>query len=90
MTMIDVWVELDGSRAGQALHEATEKLDSAGGDVFLDFSRCGGSIQGGCGRWRISRAADDKAVMVTLRGINVDIHKVLKLATLSSRFSMVN
>jgi anti-anti-sigma regulatory factor len=38
MTMIDVWVELDGSRAGQALHEATEKRDSAGGDVFLDFS----------------------------------------------------
>ena len=35
-------------------------------------------------------AADDKAVMVTLRSINVDIHKVLKLARLSSRFSIVN
>jgi anti-anti-sigma regulatory factor len=91
MTMIDVWVEIDGSRVGQALHEATEKLDSAGGDVFLDFSalrrldpRRLGALED------FASAADDKAVMVTSRGVNVDIYKVLKLARLSSRFSIVN
>ena len=31
-------------------------------------------------------AADEKSVKVTLRGVNVDIYKVLKLARLSSRF----
>jgi len=38
MTMIDVWVEVDGNSAALALHEAGKKLDSAGGDAFLDFS----------------------------------------------------
>jgi len=91
MTMIDVWVELDGSRAGQALHEATEKRDSAGGDVFLDFSAVRRLDPRGLRALEdFASAADDKAVMVTLRSINVDIHKVLKLARLSSRFSIVN
>lgn len=91
MTMIDVRVEIDGSRAGQALHEATEKLDSAGGDVFLGFSAVRRLDPRGLRALEdFASAADDKAVMVTLRGINVDIHEVLKLARLSSRFSIAN
>ena len=34
--------------------------------------------------------ADDKGVKVVLRGVNVDIYKVLKLVKLTSRFSFVN
>jgi len=37
MTMIDVWVEVEGNCVTQTLHEARAELD-AGGDVFLDFS----------------------------------------------------
>ena len=36
-----------------------------------------------------ANAADDKAVKVALRGVNVDVYKVLKLVKLASRFSFV-
>jgi anti-anti-sigma regulatory factor len=91
MTMIDVWVEVDGNSAALALHEAGEKLDSAGGDAFLDFSavrRIDSSGLRALGDF--AGVADEKGVKVTLRGVNVDIYKVLKLARLSSRFSFVN
>ena len=91
MTMIDVWVEIDGNRVAEALHEAAEKLDSAGGDVFLDLSAVRRLDPAGLRALEdFAGAADGKTVKVTLRGVNVDVYKVLKLARLSSRFSMVN
>ncbi len=56
MTMIDVWVEIDGNRVAEALHEAGEKLDSAGGDVFLDFSSVHRIDPAACVRWKTSLA----------------------------------
>jgi hypothetical protein len=38
----------------------------------------------------LAGAADDKGIKVVLRGVNVDIYKVLKLAKLSSRFAFAN
>ena len=91
MTMIDVWVEIDGSRVAQALHEAGEKLENAGGDVFLDFSAVRRVDPAGLRSLEeFAAAADEKAAKVTLRGVNVDVYKVLKLARLSSRFAFVN
>jgi anti-anti-sigma regulatory factor len=91
MTMIDVWVEVDGNSVAQALHEAGEKLDSAGGDVFLDFSAVHRIDPSGLRALEdFAVTAGEKSVKVTLRGVNVDIYKVLKLARLSSRFSFVN
>ena len=37
-----------------------------------------------------ARIADEKAVKVVLRGVNVDVYKVLKLVKLTRRFSFVN
>ena len=91
MTMIDVWVEIDANRVAQALQEAGEKLDNAAGDVFLDFSSIRRIDPSGLRALEdFAGTADDRAVKVTLRGVNVDVYKVLKLARLSSRFSMVN
>ena len=91
MTTIEAWVEIDGNRVPQALHEAGEKLDSAGGDVFLDFSAVRrvdpNALQA---MEELAGVADEKSVKVVLRGVNVDVYKVLKLARLSSRFSVVN
>ena len=53
---------------------AVRRLDTAGLRALEDFAG----------------AADGKTVKVTLRGVNVDVYKVLKLARLSSRFSIVN
>jgi anti-anti-sigma regulatory factor len=38
----------------------------------------------------IARVADEKNVKVVLRGVNVDVYKVLKLMKLTRRFSFVN
>ena len=91
MTMIDVWLEVDGNRVAQVLNEAVEKLDSADGDVFLDFSAVRRIDPRGLRALEdFAGAADEKVVKATLRGVNVDVYKVLKLARLSSRFSIVN
>jgi len=89
--MIDVWLEVDGNRVAQVLNEAAEKLDSAGGDVFLDFSAVRRIDPSGLRALEdFAGAADEKAVKASLRGVNVDVYKVLKLARLSSRFCIVN
>jgi len=67
-----------------------KKLDSAEGEVVVDFSSVGRidpsairALEG------FADAADDKGVKVVLRGVNVDVYKVLKLVKLGSRFSIV-
>ena len=91
MAVIDVGFKIDEERIVQALQEAGEKLDSAEGEVVLDFS----SVR------RIDASAlraleefagitDDKGVKAVLRGVNVGVYKVLKLVKLTRRFSFVN
>jgi anti-anti-sigma regulatory factor len=90
MTVNAEWLEIDGERVAPTLQAASETLDSVKGELVLDFT----SVQ------RIdpsalraletlAGAADQKAVKVVLRGINVDIYKVLKLVKLTSRFSFL-
>lgn len=91
MTMIDEWLAIDGNQVAQDLREAAEKLDSTGGDAFLDFTSVRRLDTSGLRALEdFAAAADDKAVRATVRGVNVDVYKVLKLARLSSRFSIVN
>ena len=86
-----VFINIDETRVIPALREAGKKLDGAEGEVALDFS----SVQ------RIDSSAlrameelaciaDEKNVKVALRGVNVDVYKVLKLVKLTRRFSFVN
>jgi anti-anti-sigma regulatory factor len=90
MAMLAVWLKIDGERIVQALHEASQKVDSADGEVVLDFT----SVQ------RIdapalksleefASVAAEKGVKVVLRGVNIGVYKVLKLMKLASRFSFV-
>lgn len=72
------------------LREGREKLDTAGGDVFLNFS----SVHriDPCALREMNElagTADDKAVKIVLCGVNVNVYKVLKLARLAARFSFV-
>ena len=90
MTMNAEWLEIDGEGVVQALQAASETLNTAKGDVVLDFSSVRRidpsalrALEG------LAAAADEKAVKVVLRGVNVDIYKVLKLVKLTSRFSLL-
>jgi anti-anti-sigma regulatory factor len=90
MAMVAVWQKIDEERVVPDLQEAGGKLDSAEGEVVLDFSsvrrvdpRAMRAMQ------EFANTADDKGVKVGLRGVNVDVYKVLKLVKLASRFSFV-
>lgn len=90
MTVNAEWLEIDGEHVIQALQAAGETLDSAEGDMFLDFSsvrRIDSSVLRAMER--LAGLADKKAVKVVLRGVNVDIYRVLKLVKLTSRFSFL-
>ena len=90
MPMNAVWLKIDGDRVAHAVEEAREKLNGTGGEVVLDFSsvhridpcalRAMESLAG---------TADDKDTKIVLRGVNVDIYKVLKLTKLAPRFSFL-
>jgi len=91
MAMMAVWLKIDEERVVQALQEAGGKLDGVEGEVVLDFSsvrRIDPSALRGMEEF--ADIADDKGVKVALRGINVDVYKVLKLVKLASRFSFMN
>ncbi|HZW92474.1 MAG TPA: STAS domain-containing protein [Candidatus Eremiobacteraceae bacterium] len=91
MAMIAVWLKIDEERVVQALHEAAEKLDSVEGEMALDFSSVqridAGALRG---MEEFETLAGDKGVKVVLRGVNVGVYKVLKLAKLTSRFSFAS
>ena len=68
----------------------SEKLDEPRARWFWIFLRCAGLIRAQYERWRSSPSiADEKGVKVVLRGVNVDVYKVLKLVKLASRFSFL-
>jgi anti-anti-sigma regulatory factor len=90
LARIAVRFKVDGERVVHALQEAGERLDGADGEVVLDFS-CVRRIDPSALREmeKLADIADDKAVKVVLRGVNIDIYKVLKLVKLAPRFSFL-
>jgi anti-anti-sigma regulatory factor len=85
-----VRLNVDGERVVEALQEAGEKLDGAQSEVTLDFS-CVRQIAPNALRAmeKLADIADGKAVKVMLRGVNIDIYRVLKLVKLTPRFSFL-
>jgi len=91
MAMTAVWLKIDDQRVVHALRDAGGRLESVESEVVLDFS----SVR------RVDPTAlrvmeefvsmaDDKGVKIVLRGVSVDIYKVLKLVRLASRFVFSN
>ena len=91
MSLMAVWLKVDEERVVQALQEAGEKLDTAEGEVMLDFSSVlWVDVSGLMALEQFAGRADDKGVRVALRCVNVGVYKVLKLVKLTSRLSFVN
>jgi len=89
--MIAVFLNIDEMRMVPALREAGDKLNGTEGEAVLDFS-CVRRIDSSALRAmeEFARVADDKNVKIALRGVNVDVYKVLKLVKLTRRFTFVN
>lgn len=72
------------------LEQAAGKLDVAG-ELVLDFSSVR-RIDSSAVRAleEFARIADEKSAKVVVRGVSVDVYKVLKLVKLARRFSFAN
>jgi len=90
MPVNTLWLKIDGERVVGALQEALEKLDGAGDELVLDFSAVRRIDPSALRAMEtLAGAADDKAAKVVLRGVNVDVYRVLKLMKLAPRFSFL-
>ena len=84
------WFTIDSGRVVGSLQDAQEKLASAEGEVALDFSSVNRIDSSAVNAMeRLAGVADEKAVKVVLRGVNVDIYKVLKVVKLAPRFAFL-
>jgi len=88
MDSISVLLKIDGERVADALQEARGKLNAAQGEVVLDFSSVRRIDSHALRAMEaLAGSADEKALKLVLRGVNIDIYKVLKLVKLAPRFS---
>jgi hypothetical protein len=91
MTMTVALLKVDPRDIAQSLTDAREKLNGAECEVVLDFSGVSGIDPAGIRAMEgLAGAAEAKSAKLVLRGINVDVYKVLKLARLANRFSFAN
>ena len=90
MPTIAAWMKIDEEGLSQALQRTCEKLDSAEGEVVLDFSSVTRVDATAIKALQdLATAADQKGVKVVLRGVKIDIYKVFKLLKLTPRFSFL-
>jgi anti-anti-sigma regulatory factor len=87
MATIAGCVKIDGERLVDALQETRKRLDPANSEVLLDLSSVR-RIDPSALRAleELAGCADEKEVTLELRGVSVDVYKVLKLAKLAPRF----
>ena len=91
MTASVSFLTVEEARIVPVLQEALGSLDRAQGELVLDFSSVrridSGALQA---LEDFARVADEKAVKIVLRGVNVDVYRVLKLVKLPRRVSFLH
>jgi anti-anti-sigma regulatory factor len=91
MAMIAEWLKVDGEKVVDSLQDACEKLDTSDGELILDFSGVERIDPGAIKALeKLADKADQNKAKVALRGVRVDVYRVLKLVKLTRRFSFVN
>jgi anti-anti-sigma regulatory factor len=88
---IAVLRKVDNESVASILREVEKSLKRAQGELVIDFSsvaRLDGVALSSLAEF--ASKADTASVKVVLRGVNVDVFKVLVLMKLNSRFSFVN
>jgi anti-anti-sigma regulatory factor len=87
---ISEWLVMNEEHLLHELQQAAQMLGDFQKDVVLDFSSVR-RIDAAATREleKVAGIADVHSVKVSLRGINIDIYRVLKLVNLASRFSFL-
>ena len=81
-------LRIDSAGIASLLHDANEDLKHTGKTVEVNFT----SVRridppSLVALEQLAGEAEKKKLEVTLRGVNIDVYKVMKLAQLTSRFS---
>ena len=83
--------EVMAEHPAKSLALAKKNLDDANGEMILDFSHVPGvDVEALSALLDLAGLAETKKVKLILRGVNVDVYKVLKLMKLASRFSYLD
>ena len=91
MATVAVIFKVDGEGVVPALQQAGERLDNANGQMVLDFSSVRRVDPAAlCAMEEFARIAEGRGVKLALRGVHIDVYKVLKLAKLAPRFSFLS
>jgi anti-anti-sigma regulatory factor len=91
MATIAVMLKVDGEGVVQSLQHAGEKLDTANGQLIVDFSSVRRVDPAALAAMEeFAGIAEARGVKLALRGVNIEIYKVLKLAKLAARFSFLS
>jgi anti-anti-sigma regulatory factor len=86
-----VWLKIDGQGVGAVLQEALQTLNGDGRKVVLDFSSLRHIDPTDLEALEsFASTIDGNASEVMLRGVNIDVYKVLKLTKLATRFSFLS
>ena len=87
---VAVWVKIEAERVVPSLHQAAQKLDKVKDEIVLDFSSVHRIDPSALREMeQLIGAAEDRAIKVGLRGLNIQVYKVLKLVKLAPRFSFL-
>jgi anti-anti-sigma regulatory factor len=88
MPISSMILKLEPGSVVKGLQEARDALDSAGGELILDFSpvhRIDASALRALEE--LAGCADGKAVRIVLHGVDISVYRVMKLMKLAPRFS---
>lgn len=91
MTAITEFQKFDEENVVSLLEQIGEQLNGGHGELVLDFSAVrrlnANSLRA---LEEFATKAESKSTKVVLRGVNVDLYKVLTLVKLTSRFAFVS
>jgi anti-anti-sigma regulatory factor len=91
MSSTALFLPIDGDRIVRILQETSERLDEAHCEAILEFSSVHRINSDALRALEdFTRVADEKTVKVVLRGVNVDVYRVLKLVKLTQRLSFLH
>lgn len=84
-------IVVNGEHVAETLKEVRDSLPANGGEVLLDFFFVQTLDPAGIERLEeLSATSQLLKVKVILRGVNVELYKVLKLSDLTDKFLFIN
>lgn len=91
MATVAMLLKIEEDRVAETLTQAQEKLASADGELVLDFANVRRLDPSAIRALEtLAERGDAQGIPIALRGLNVEVYKVLKLVRLASRLSFSN